>query len=129
MSHIAGHGDTERGAVFTRTEVVAAILDLCGYRSDRPLYRMRLLEPSFGAGDFLLCVVSRLWVAFINDGGSPETALEKLPNAIAGVELHEATFRRVLTAMEAQRTREIADAARLEKAWPSDHQPASPVVR
>lgn len=42
-----------RGAVFTRPEVVAAILDLSGYTADRPLHLLRLLEPSFGDGDFL----------------------------------------------------------------------------
>ncbi|HPT50501.1 MAG TPA: hypothetical protein PLS67_10465 [Accumulibacter sp.] len=51
----AGHG--ERGAVFTRREVVDFILDLVGYTADKPLCRFRLLEPSFGHGDFLVGVV------------------------------------------------------------------------
>ena len=53
-----------RGAVFTRPEVVAFILDLAGYTVDRPLHRQRLLEPSFGGGDFLLPVVKRLLAAW-----------------------------------------------------------------
>src|SRR5690606_22770680 len=40
----------ERGAIFTRSEVVEFILDLCGYTPDQPLHRFRLLEPSSGAG-------------------------------------------------------------------------------
>lgn len=36
------------------------ILDLVGYRSDRPLLKLKLLEPSFGDGDFLLPAIDRL---------------------------------------------------------------------
>ncbi|MCK9388759.1 MAG: hypothetical protein M0Q22_10275 [Sulfuritalea sp.] len=56
----AATGTESRGAVFTRTEVVEFILDLVGYTEDKPLTRNRLLEPSFGGGDFLLPAVSRL---------------------------------------------------------------------
>ncbi len=48
--------EVDRGAVFTRPEVAATILDLCGYTADRALHRLRLSEPSFGGGDFLLAV-------------------------------------------------------------------------
>lgn len=102
ISRMAVHDETGRGAVFTRTEVVDAILDLCGYSYDRPLHRMHLLEPSFGAGDFLLCAVQRLWTAFLNDGGHPEKALETLHNAITGVELHTATFDRTAEKLRIQ---------------------------
>ena len=53
-------GIQARGAIFTRAEVVDFILDLVGYTEDQPLYQKRLLEPSFGGGDFLLPVVGRL---------------------------------------------------------------------
>ena len=43
-----------RVAIFTRSEVVDFILDLAGYTEDQPLHEKRLLEPSFGGGDFLL---------------------------------------------------------------------------
>lgn len=92
ISHMAAHCETGRGAVFTRSKVVEAILDLSEYRSDRPLHQMRLLEPSFGAGDFLLRAVPRLWAAFVRDGGSPATAVVHLRNAIRAVELHRETF-------------------------------------
>ncbi len=46
-------GVEERGAIFTRREVVDFILDLVGYTADQPLHKRRLLEPSFGDGDFL----------------------------------------------------------------------------
>ncbi len=53
-----------RGAVFTRPEVAAAILDLSGYTADRPLHRLRLLEPAFGEGDFLRPALDRLLEAY-----------------------------------------------------------------
>lgn len=120
ISHMAGHDDTERGAVFTRPEVVDAILDLCGYRCDRLLHRMRLLEPSFGAGDFLLRAVQRLWIAFLDNGGSPENALELLRYAITGVELHEITFELTAEKLQAQLVEygvSAGDADALCKSW------------
>jgi hypothetical protein len=46
----------ERGAIYTRREVVDFMLDLAGYTTDKPLYALRVLEPSFGGGDFLPCL-------------------------------------------------------------------------
>ena len=54
---LAAESEVERAAVFTRPEVAAAMLDLCGYAADCALHRLRLLEPSFGGGDFLLLAV------------------------------------------------------------------------
>ena len=106
ISDMAGQCETGRGAFFTRPEVVDAILDLSGYRSDRPLHRMRLLEPSFGGGDFLLRAAQRLWVAFANDGGTPEGAAGKLRHAITAVELHPATFKLTAKRLFDQLTRQ-----------------------
>lgn len=80
-----------RGAIFTRREVVEFILDLAGYVSNRPLHELRLLEPSFGAGDFLLVAVERLLKAWKSTGcqGDAKTALS---GAIRAVELHNDTF-------------------------------------
>jgi TaqI-like C-terminal specificity domain/Eco57I restriction-modification methylase len=80
-----------RGAIFTRPEVVDFILDLVGYRIECPLYEQRILEPSFGNGDFLLRVVERLlktWrqLPHLQD---PVTVMGK---AILAVEIHPATF-------------------------------------
>lgn len=89
---LASQGGAEaRGAVFTRREVVDFILDLASYTSDKPLHQMRLLEPSFGGGDFLLPAVERLLVAWHShgDGGS---IFDALKNAIRAVELHRDTF-------------------------------------
>ena len=38
----------ERGAIFTRSEVVNFILDLVGYIPSKDIWTQRILEPSFG---------------------------------------------------------------------------------
>ena len=43
-------GVDERGAIYTKREVVDFILDLTGYVEGAPLAECRLLEPSFGDG-------------------------------------------------------------------------------
>src|SRR5262245_45358120 len=68
-----------RGAIFTRREVVDFILDLIGYTVDRPLHRLRLLEPSFGKGDFLLPAVKRL-IETWKSSGSVVDPLSSLRN-------------------------------------------------
>ena len=85
---LAAAGGEDRGAVFTRAEVVAFLLDLVGYTADGPLAGVRLLEPSFGAGDFLMPAVDRLLEAWRRDGAS----LEELAGAVRAVELHRQTF-------------------------------------
>jgi hypothetical protein len=87
-----------RGAIFTRQEVVEFILDLVGYREEQPLHTMRLLEPSFGRGDFLLAIIKRLlkaWRAFQSNG----VALDDLSNAIRAVELHHTSFKHTTAAV------------------------------
>jgi hypothetical protein len=81
-----------RGAVFTRLEVVDFILDLAGYTEDQPLHKKRLLEPSFGGGDFLLVAVRRLVTAWRVANGMVGAALDDLGDAIRAVELHRRTF-------------------------------------
>ena len=77
----------ERGAIFTRREVVDFMLDLAGYTADRPLHSMRLLEPSFGGGEFLLAAAARLVAAFKAAGCAGDLA-----DAIRAVELHGDTY-------------------------------------
>ncbi len=55
-----------RGAIFTRKEVVEFILDLSGYTVDQELSQFRLLEPSFGEGNFLL--IDRSNIVRTNNG-------------------------------------------------------------
>ena len=90
---LAERGGLEaRGAVFTRLEVVDFILDLAGYTVDQPLHKKRLLEPSFGGGDFLFAAVHRLLTAWRAAHGPVGSALQDLGDAIRAVELHYETF-------------------------------------
>lgn len=84
-------GTESRGAVFTRAEVVDFILDLAGYTEEQPLHEKRLLEPSFGGGDFLLPAIGRLLAAW-RSSQHAKTVVEELGNAIRAVELHRKTF-------------------------------------
>ncbi|MDT8444933.1 MAG: Eco57I restriction-modification methylase domain-containing protein [Desulfuromonadales bacterium] len=81
-----------RGAIFTRIEVVDFILDLVGYTASEPLHHRRILEPSFGQGDFLLPIVERLLAAWREHSGNVSSAGAELGEAVRGVELHRATF-------------------------------------
>lgn len=81
----------QRGAIFTRREVVNFILDLIGYEASKPLHGSRILEPSFGDGDFLLPTIDRLLNAFSTSGDATNPVLA-LKDALRGVELHRATY-------------------------------------
>jgi len=85
---MASAGLEERGAIFTRREVVDFILDLVGYDVDLPLHTLRFLEPSFGCGDFLLPAIDRLLAAWKRAG----TGAEVLENSLRAVELHQISF-------------------------------------
>ena len=90
-----------RGAVFTRPEVVAALLDLADYTVEQPLHTWRLLEPSFGGGDILLAAVERLLASFTAAGGTPRTA-RSLRAAVRAVELHAVSFASTRGALHAR---------------------------
>lgn len=92
-------GIEERGAIYTKREVVDFILDLVGYTIDRPLTDFRLLEPSFGDGDFILPAVERLLLAAQREPDG--LSFERLAPAIRGVELHRETFERNRQSMRA----------------------------
>lgn len=77
----------ERGAVFTKREIVEFLLDLIGFTSDQPIHTMRTLEPSFGGGDFLLPMVERVVAAW--DYAGRKNSLEE---AIFAVEIHHESF-------------------------------------
>ncbi|HEY2346118.1 MAG TPA: Eco57I restriction-modification methylase domain-containing protein [Xanthomonadaceae bacterium] len=97
VAQLATTSETGRGAVFTKPDVVEAILDLCGYTADQPLHRKMLLEPSFGAGDFLIPAIRRLFIAFLREDGDIADAHLGLKDAIRAVELHSSTFKQTRT--------------------------------
>lgn len=93
IESLRSEGELEaRGAVFTASVVVEAILDLCKYSADRDLEEVRLLEPSFGRGDFLFPAVRRLFASFDRRGRNPRGDLPELRRCIRAVELHRETF-------------------------------------
>ena len=115
----AQDGVETRGAIFTRSEVVDFILDLAGYTEDQPLHKKRILEPSFGGGDFLLPIVGRLLTAW-RAAKSSGYALDDLGDAIRAVELHRETFRSTHAAMIALLKREglpVRTAVALADRW------------
>ena len=81
----------ERGAVFTRREVVDFMLDLAGYTDDKALWKVTLLEPSFGNGDFLLPAIERLLSARRKEIQAGKQ-VGHLAACIRAVELHKDTF-------------------------------------
>jgi len=120
VSVLAGNDETERGAVFTRPDVVAAILDLSGYSATQPLHRMRLLEPSFGGGEFLLAAVDRLLAAYRHAGGKLADAGRELVDAIRAVELHRDSFETTTAHLRARLIAQgvtPADAGELCRHW------------
>ena len=108
-----------RGAVFTRSELVNFILDLTGYTVDQPLYSKRLLEPSFGAGDFLLPAIGRLldsWKS-LNAPGSP---VDDLRDAVRAVELHRQSYlstHAAVVSLLARRGVSLGEAMALADGW------------
>lgn len=84
-------GDEERGAIYTRREVVEFILDLIGYTSEQLLHQRRVLEPSFGEGDFLRIVVERLLSSWRRHDGQGNVVL-MLKDCVRAVELHASSF-------------------------------------
>jgi TaqI-like C-terminal specificity domain/Eco57I restriction-modification methylase len=94
LSHDSG--DDERGAIFTRREVVEFILDLVGYSTTRALPELTILEPSFGGGDFLLPLLDRL-LAVRKTWMTEGRTVGSLATCIRGVELHQTTFDRTRT--------------------------------
>src|SRR5687768_4655464 len=86
----------ERGAIFTRPEVVDFVLDLVGYTIDQKLHTKRLLEPSCGDGDFLIAAIRRLLQSWRANSSNTRDAYKQLSNSIVAVELHSLTRERTL---------------------------------
>lgn len=105
----------ERGAVYTRREVVDFMLDLAGYTSDKDLYTLKLLEPSFGGGEFLMAIIERLITSWRRHGSRHD-----LTQCIHAVELHQSTFQSTahgITDKLVSLCFEPAHAAQLTQAW------------
>lgn len=117
LRELAHAGIEERGAIFTRREVVEFILDLAGYTPDKPLHSLRLLEPSFGNGDFLIPVVERLLEGCRIHGFGDDISC--LHNTICAVELHRESFDNVRTTLVSLLAKHFSkkNAEALAKTW------------
>jgi len=92
VEQLAAAGVEERGAVFTRREVVELILDLTGYKAPIALHKVRVLEPSFGEGAFLLVVVKRLLASYKLYAPKHADIVDELKDSIRAIELHRNSF-------------------------------------
>ncbi|MEM6335549.1 MAG: Eco57I restriction-modification methylase domain-containing protein [Bacteroidota bacterium] len=87
MDQLAAGDAGSRGAVYTKPEVVNFVLDLAGYTPDHDLADCRLLEPSFGSGEFLFEAVRRLVKSFEMNGGELRKSSEHLQDSVRAVEI------------------------------------------
>ena len=112
-----GHEEKARGAIFTKPAVVDFMLDLAGYTVDKPLHRMRLLEPSFGGGRFVLHAVDRLIETWKRDNGAEPLELR---DALCAVELEAKTFETLGQTLQQHLMRSgfsVADSKLLADSW------------
>ena len=89
---MATSGMEDRGAVFTRREVVEFILDLTGYTEKQPLHQCRLLEPSMGQGAFLIPAIDRLFAVYASAQVTTGDVVTDLAQCVRAVELHAPTY-------------------------------------
>lgn len=94
IDHLSEAEERERGAIFTKKEIVEFILDIAGYTTDKNLTQARLLEPSFGAGDFLLIALKRLLESHRAHEGAA-VKVDALQDTIRAVEIHKGTYAKV----------------------------------
>lgn len=112
---LASGSEEERGAIFTRGEVVDFMLDLAGYTTDQPLHEFRVLEPSFGGGDFLIPIAERLLSSY-----SGQNHRADLASAIRAVEIHRdsvAATRSKLEFLMAKHSLSKTDTVALLDSW------------
>lgn len=102
ISQLALQGDqSQRGAVYTQAWVVEGILDLVDYTRDADLSTRRILEPAFGAGDFLFPLVKRLLDSYLARGGTPARAESELQACVRAIELHLASYQATRARLQA----------------------------
>ncbi len=117
---MAAAGTEERGAVFTRREVVEFILDLVGYTADKPLHRSRMLEPAVGQGDFLVPTIDRLLEAYVRVRKPRQDIVADLGECIHAVELHRSSYdqtRGTIVAALHERNVDAGAATQLADRW------------
>lgn len=108
----------EYGEVFTRRWVVELILDLCEYRPESDLTKMRVVEPSVGSGAFLGPIVDRLLAAKAKHAvQEPWLALGDCIRAWDLQAVHVATCRELVLGQLTAADCPLADAQKLADMW------------
>ncbi|MFH6877524.1 Eco57I restriction-modification methylase domain-containing protein [Corynebacterium amycolatum] len=104
------------GEVYTKQWVVEAMLDQVGYTSNRNLAELQIVEPSIGAGSFLVEIVKRL----LKSAQKFRIPLNQLGSCIYGIDLQKERVEEtsdyiVKLLLEAGATKETAND--LAKQW------------
>lgn len=76
----------ERGAIYTKPEVVEFMLDQAGFSSKKKLYKKKILEPACGNGEFLIPIASRLFESYCNSNQTEDDFL-CLKQSVLAIEL------------------------------------------
>lgn len=108
----------QRCGVYTRTELVAHVLDSVGWVASEDLFNKRLLEPSAGDGQFLVAAVERLIASCKANEKQPSVDL--LAGVITAFELHPLEGERARANMRDALSKAGLDAtlsARLADGW------------
>lgn len=94
INSLANSGGTEaRGAVYTKPEVVDFILDLTSVTDSVDITQLQFLEPSFGAGDFIIPLLKRILSAWRSKQVQLPAASD-IRDTLVAFELHTETFSR-----------------------------------
>ena len=84
------HHKKSNGSVFTKVEVANFILNLTGYTQISNIWKLKILEPAMGKGDFLIPIVKRLLSSYRKYNGNK--GFISLIDAIRCVERDAKTF-------------------------------------
>ena len=87
--------EREYGSIFTKREVVEAILDLIKFSLKSFPVKSSILEPSFGEGSFLFPIIERVLDNYACSGKDDGEILTNLQDVIRAVEIQQDTFERV----------------------------------
>lgn len=110
----------ERGAVFTNRVIAEFILDMVGYTSENNLLEYKLLEPSFGTGEFLIPAVQRLMSSCREVSLSNADIVRRLYNCIQAVEVHKKSYDcvwKIIVGMLSENGISKEDAEQITDSW------------
>lgn len=105
------------GVVYTKRWVVELILDLAGFTVDKPLWKMKALEPSCGDGSFLSVMTERIAVSAIRDKAF---RLDEIRDCVIAFDTSEASVaasRAVVASTLEDHGFDSADAAAAARQW------------